>query len=416
MFKRITRRLRAIVGIHALLVEIEKSRSTIEMQARELASQSERLDDASRTIAHHSNVIDEQSARLSHCLQREAEQNRSLAEQARLLEHSTEIIRHQASQHAQIEHLKVVMAHIEKRIFSADQVSEFSTHFNRNILPNDHAALQKLLMAFWATSSKPVSYSDLLDNGFRVFSQNDEDGILLRLFSKIGTTNRYVLEIGSNCSGSAIGVPENLSTNLIVNHGWHGVIIELDPVECEKMRYFFSRNLATKHFHLTDGDRNGYFSPNILQREVTPDNVDALFEEAQSPAEPDLFIIDIDGGDYAVVERLTLARPRVIVVEFEKRFRDRFSVVQPNRSDFSFHFAQSGTVSLAAWDKLLGDRGYVLVGIAISGFNAFFVRKDVAEGNLTALSVQDAFDHHPLFSNAPHSLWLEPDETWKHII
>jgi hypothetical protein len=409
MFERITRRLRAIVGIRALLIDIENSRSTIE-------AQSERLVDASRTIAHQSTIIEEQSARLSHCLQREAEQSQALAEQARLLEHSREIIRHQASNHAQIEHLKVVMAHIERRIFSTDQVSEFSTHFNRNILPNDHAALQKLLMAFWAMNSKPVGYTDLLDSGFRVFSQNDEDGILLRLFSKIGTTNRYVLEIGSNCSGSAIGVPENLSANLIVNHGWHGVIIELDPVECEKMRYFFSRNLATKHFHLTDGDQSGYFSPNILQREVTPDSVDALFEEAQSPAEPDLFIIDIDGGDYAVVERLTLARPRVIVVEFEKRFRDRFRVVQPNRSDFSIQFAQSGTVSLAAWDRLLGDRGYILAGIAISGFNAFFVREDVAEGKLTALSVQDAFDHHPLFSNAPQSLWLEPDETWKHIL
>src|SRR5262249_45081091 len=52
------------------------------------------------------------------------------------------------------------------------------------------------------------------DVGFRVFSGSDEDGILLFIFSVIGTANKRAIEI---CAGD--GVQCN-SANLIINHGW----------------------------------------------------------------------------------------------------------------------------------------------------------------------------------------------------
>lgn len=340
-------------------------------------------------------------------------QARLIAEQALRLNDQTALIAEQIRQRGELEKNSILLSHIEQRIFSNEIPMQLSTNFKRNILPNDNAALQKLLMAFWNSISNSVlNYKDLLGSGFRVYSQNDEDGILLRIFSKVGTVNSYVLEIGSNCSGSDIGIPENLSANLIVNHGWHGAIVELDETECKKMRHFFAQNLATKHFHMTGSEQSSYFSPDILQREVTPENINALFKEANAPDEPDLLVLDIDGGDYAVMEQLTAVRPRVMVVEFEKRFRDRFCVVQPDRRNFSLRFPQSGTVSLAAWQKLLNERGYTLCAIGTCGFNAFFVRDDVADGKIAPLSVSDAFDQHPLFMRAPEALWLEPDETW----
>lgn len=68
-----------------------------------------------------------------------------------------------------------------------------------------------------------LRYKELSQNGrampsfndveFRRYSQNGEDGILLYIFSLIGTTNKRVTEI---CAGSGI---ECNAANLIVNHG-----------------------------------------------------------------------------------------------------------------------------------------------------------------------------------------------------
>lgn len=296
------------------------------------------------------------------------------------------------------------------------QLTMLEPHFRRNALPNDSAALQKHLMLAWRTFARsPIDYQDLLESGFRVFSQNDEDGTLLRLLSHLGSTNRCVVEIGSNCAGSDIDVPENLSTNLIVNHGWHGEIFELDAVACSRIRHFFARHLATKHFHFTSDGAHGYFSPRIHQGEIRPENVQELLGSALATHEPDLLVIDIDGGDYAVVEAMTRFRPRIMVVEFERRFRDRHCVVQADRSNFSRHWPQSGAASLSAWQRLLQSRGYMLCAVAAAGFNAFFVRCDVADGRVRELSVSSAFDRHPILSHAPESFWLNPNETWTPV-
>ncbi|MBZ5761969.1 hypothetical protein LAV84_22615 [Rhizobium sp. VS19-DR104.2] len=326
---------------------------------------------------------------------------------------------------SQLQHLSMQVSDVASRLdatqesarlgFTATQLSMLNPQLRRNILPNSDAASHKLLMATWqATNSELIGYEELLNSGFRVFSQNDEDGIILRMFSHLGTTNKFVVEIGSNCDGSDIDIPENLSSNLIVNHGWHGAIFEIDQLSCDKMRYFFARNLSTKHFHLASGGIDGFFSPEIVNSEITAENINDMLLLSHSETQPDLLIVDIDGGDYAIVKNMT-NRPRVLVVEFEKRFRDRHSVVQFERNHFGQKFAQSGACSLPAWEKLLGGKGYTLCAIGSCGFNAFFVRSDIAEGKFKTLSVGSAFDRHPVLSKAPEEMWLSPDETWEAV-
>ncbi|MCJ7636553.1 MAG: hypothetical protein MUO21_03605, partial [Nitrososphaeraceae archaeon] len=58
------------------------------------------------------------------------------------------------------------------------------------------------------------------DTGFRVYSQNDEDGLLLYIFSLIGFTNKICLDI-------AFASPYGANTtNLICNWGFTGLLIE----------------------------------------------------------------------------------------------------------------------------------------------------------------------------------------------
>lgn len=311
------------------------------------------------------------------------------------------------------QHLEAMLA---EKFLTPAEMAGLSTHFRRNFLPNDDSAIQKNLVATWRLSAPALlEPSELVASGFRVFSQNDEDGILLRLFTHIGHTNRYVIEIGSNCSDSDVGIPENLSTNLVVNHGWHGSIFELDPTECDRMRYFFARDHATRHFHWVRANENIYFSPLIIQQAASPENINRILMEANNEPEPDLMVIDIDGGDYAVMQNLEAVKPRVLVIEFEKRFRERYSVVQIDRANFSQRWQQSGAASLSAWEKLLGARGYTLCAVGSCGFNAFFVRSDVAAGKLSPLTVAEAFDNHPIFSRLGEDFWLTPDETWHEV-
>jgi hypothetical protein len=300
--------------------------------------------------------------------------------------------------------------------FSAGQLAMLTPRLRRNFLPNDNSSVQKQLMTMWrAGANSMIGYQDLLESGFRVFSQNDEDGVLLRIFSHIGQTNKYVIEVGSNCSGSDLGIPENLSTNLIVNHGWHGAIFEIDQTECHRTRYFFARDYATKHFHVTTNGQHGYFSPLVIQQAINPENIDQVLRDAHNEPEPDLMVIDIDGEDYAVMRSMSAVRPRVLVIEFEKRFRDRYSVVQFDSEHFSKKWPQSGAASLPAWEKLLTSQGYTLCGIGSCGFNAFFVRSDIAAGKFAPLTSANAFDAHPILSKVPEDFWLLPDETWQSI-
>jgi hypothetical protein len=301
------------------------------------------------------------------------------------------------------------------KVFSDRQLTMLNPRFRRNFLPNDSAAVQKLLVLNWHNAKEIIlSYSSLISSGFRVFSQGDEDGTLLRILSHVGAQSKMVVEIGSNCDNSDVGIPENLSTNLIVNHGWHGVILEIDAVECERMRYFFARDSSTKHFHRDDFE-SPYFSPIIQASEVTPSNINELLMAATKGQTPDLLVIDIDGGDYAVIESMSVVKPRVLVVEFEKRFRDRYRIVQNDRTNFGGAFPQSGAASLTAWTKLLAPRGYILTAISTGGFNAYFVREDVADGKVSSITAAQAFDEHPIFSKVDDNFWLSPDDTWLEV-
>jgi hypothetical protein len=64
---------------------------------------------------------------------------------------------------------------------------------------------------------------------------------------------------------------------------------------------------------------------------------------------------------------------------------------------------------------MLDARGYTLCAVGACGFNAFFVRSDVAIGKLATLTATEAFNSHPIFAKIAEDFWLTPDETWQEV-
>lgn len=204
---------------------------------------------------------------------------------------------------------------------------------------------------------------DLRDVEFRNHSQNGEDGILLYLFTLAGHGGRRAVEL---CSGDGI---ESNTANLVLHHDWDALMLDGDAKSIANGVSFFSQHQETYRI-----------GPALATEWITVENVNGILGKHGYASDLDLLSLDMDGVDYWILEALTV-RPRMIVVEYNNRIPADRAVTVPYKSDFSTGdpFAGDGFfgASLSAFDKLLGGRGYRLVGANRQNTNAFFLREDV---------------------------------------
>src|SRR5882762_5525845 len=103
-----------------------------------------------------------------------------------------------------------------------------------------------------------------------IVSQHGEDGIIEELFKRIGTTNKWCVEFGA-----LNGKHHSNTWNLIVNNGWHGVLIEADKTYYDRIAGNYQgaeeRVTALNRFVSFEGD----------------DRLDALFALTNLPIEFD---------------------------------------------------------------------------------------------------------------------------------
>ena len=216
------------------------------------------------------------------------------------------------------------------------------------------------------------------DVEFRCFSQNGEDGILLYVFSLIGTINRKVVEI---CAGDGI---ECNAANLIVNHGWQGLLFDGDSQQVARGTAFYATCRTT-----------WVSPPTLVNAWITAENVNALVSSHGAVGPVDLLSLDIDGNDYWVWKALDCIQPRVVVLEFNGSCGPDRSVSMSYDPDYRFDVASEVSrcgASLAAFTKLGRAKGYRLVGLQSFGFNAFFVRDGVGEDLLPAVSPGECYE------------------------
>ena len=242
----------------------------------------------------------------------------------------------------------------------------------------DVVGQRNLLFHYRTMLASGAELPTFADAGFGVYSGGDEDGIILLLLAATGTTNRTCAEIGA-------GAPRGANTtNLIVNWGWRGLLIEANEAQSAMTTEFYARQPRVDQRFVT-----------VCRSWVTVDNVNDLFTHNGFDGKLDLLSLDIDGVDYWIWDALTIVRPGIVVVEVQDIWGAEEAVTVPYRDLFdegpASGFNYCGA-SLAAWVKLNRRKGYRLVGATPEGLNAFFVREDLAADALPEVSAASCLD------------------------
>ncbi len=225
--------------------------------------------------------------------------------------------------------------------------------------------------------------ADLTRYEKRIRSQNGEDGILEAIFAKIGSTDRYLVEIGAadgiRCNGAHW-----------MRNGWTGLMLDgREPRDLPERRR-----------------RRG--SPVVPHQEfITAENVQDIFRKYQVPDTFDLLSIDIDGNDYWVWKEITDYQPRVVVMEYN-------ATIPPDESrtityDPAFVWDKTTYVGagLLALVKLGKEKGYTLVGCNRSGVNAFFVQDALAQQHFAPDTLERLYrPPHRQLPDKPDAEWV----------
>lgn len=208
--------------------------------------------------------------------------------------------------------------------------------------------------------------------GFKVYSQNDEDGIIEEIFERIGTTNKRFIEFG---------VQDGIESNghYLLLKDWNGFWIECDEGYYQKITEKFDDAIKAKQL-------------SVVQEFITKDNINQIFERNGQSGEIDLLSIDIDGNDYHIWREITAVNPRVVVIEYNAKIPPSCEWVMPYCEQHRWDGGDKHGASLLALEKLGKEKGYVLVGTNISGVNAFFVRKDCSGNKFTDKSVKQLYN------------------------
>ncbi|MGQ8336084.1 hypothetical protein ACUNWD_05990 [Sunxiuqinia sp. A32] len=236
---------------------------------------------------------------------------------------------------------------------------------------------QRQLYHYYQDCRKSGNLPLFKDTGFRVFSQFEEDGKLLFIFSIIGMENKTFIEIGSDD-----GINSNCA-NLYFNFGWYGLFIDGNAKAIKRGKKFFS-----KYPHSWN------YSPKFICEKVQQENINQIIDEGGFKGEIGLLSIDIDGNDYWIWDALDIVSPQVVIIETHNEFGFE-DIVVPYDPDYSFpgkHPDYHGA-SPVAMVNLAHKKGYRLVGANELGFNFIFIKKGLVDNEIPEVPVESVLNH-----------------------
>jgi hypothetical protein len=206
---------------------------------------------------------------------------------------------------------------------------------------------------------KNKKFSDpknLINYGFKVFSQQDEDGIIEEIFNRIGVVKKKFIEVG-------IETGVECNTTYLLYKGWSGLWIEGNANFKNSIENNFSN----------------YLQSNLIVEfeKVNPQNINKIISRNHEEFEEiDLLSIDIGTHTYHTLKQINCINSRVIVLEYNAKYGPSIEWISEYNSNSLWDGSDYYGASLTAFEKILRSN-YKLVCCNITGANAFFVRNDL---------------------------------------
>ena len=223
--------------------------------------------------------------------------------------------------------------------------------------------------------------------GFKVYSQNDEDGIIQEIFYRLKITNGTFIEIG---------VENGLECNslFLLHKGFRGGWIEGNPSQEMAIKNTFG-SLIKKEKLVLKSD--------YIYRENLNEMIGVICKELSiDPNSLDFLSFDVDGMDIYLFDALIYS-PKVICIEYNAKFPPSCIKVPVYDSNLQWAGKDYMGSSLGAIDEVAKNKGYILVGTNIAGVNAFYVRSDLLANKFTDVELKD------LYNPPRYYLW------WNHF-
>jgi hypothetical protein len=194
----------------------------------------------------------------------------------------------------------------------------------------------------------------------QVYSQNGEDGIIAEIFKRIGSGNRFFVEIGCET-----GLENN--TRFLLEQGWKGLWIDGSESNVNQAREKFHEQIANEALR-------------VAQAIVTTDNIGAWL--GGTPETIDFLSIDVDQNTSHIWRALT--KPcRVACVEYNANIPSSTATetVYHPAAVWTDHWSSWYGAGLKALELLGREKKMHLVGCELAGVNAFFVNADETGDN-----------------------------------
>jgi hypothetical protein len=230
-----------------------------------------------------------------------------------------------------------------------------------------------------------TDYYKNIDNialsGFKVYSQDDEDGILQWIITRIDNPVKTFIEFGVQ------NYVQSNTRYLHLKDGYSGLIIEGDAEYVEAIR----NDTRLKNNLLVEN------------RFITVDNINEIINKhGFRNQEIGVLSIDIDGNDYWIWEAIDSVSPQIVICEYNTAFGYEKAMTIPYKKDFRWDNTAYFGASLAALEMLAAEKGYTL--IHANQCNAFFIRSDCA-GQFVPKTVKELENKY---------FWWKPEHLYTH--
>jgi len=200
---------------------------------------------------------------------------------------------------------------------------------------------------------------NLIPFGNKIYSQNEEDGIIQEIFKRIGTTNKVFVEFG-------IGNGLENNTYALLFDGWTRLWIEGSKSATENISKALNKTINSGKLIV----KNAF---------IYKSNINELISTSIKHDEIDLLSIDIDGNDIHIFNEIECVNARVVVIEYNPKFAPPIKYCKKYKDDHIWNRDDNFGASLKFLELEFEKSGYSLVGCNITGSNAFFVRSDLTD-------------------------------------